>query len=243
MPQQQVTPTYSVIIPLKDEAENISDLIGELEPVMEELQKPWELICIDDGSTDGTLGILEKLACGKPYLRTISFTRNFGQSSAFDAGFKAARGKIAITMDGDRQNDPKDIPRLLEELDGYALVCGRRLKRRDSIVKRCLSVVANAVRSRVCCDGMHDTGCSLKVYDTRALQTIKMYEGMHRFLPALFTIEGFPTKEVVVNHRERANGRTKYTLFNRSLNTIADLFVVWWMRRRHLHYDIRREVP
>lgn len=234
---------YSVVIPLKNEEENIVDLIEELEPVMQKMQKPWELLCIDDGSTDSTLEILKQLSKTKPYLRTIVFERNFGQSSAFDAGFKHAKGEFIITLDGDRQNDPADIPNLLEVMHTHDLVCGSRVHRRDPWIKKITSFVANQVRSRVCQDGFRDTSCSLKVYRASAVRKIKMYHGMHRFLPALFQIEGFKVAEVPVNHRERVKGATKYNFFNRSFNTIADMLAVRWMRQRQLRYKINKEIP
>lgn len=233
-----MTISYSVVVPLKNEEENISELINELEPVMVSLGKPWELICIDDGSTDKTLDILKKLSNKKKFLRIISFSQNFGQSSAFDAGFKAAKGEYVITMDGDRQNDPGDIPKLVDEVRDYDLICGRRINRKDPVSKKITSSIANFIRSRACQDGIKDTGCSLKVYRTQCLKTIKMYQGMHRFLPALFVIEGFKVKEVPVNHRERTKGKTKYNFFNRSFNTIADMWAVRWMRKRKLKYQI-----
>lgn len=234
---------YSVVIPLKNEEENIVDLIAELEPVMNGLGKPWELICVDDGSTDRTRDILAELSKEKPFLRTLVFNRNYGQSSAFDAGFKSAKGDFVITLDGDRQNDPADIPKLISAIQDCDLVCGIRVNRRDPWIKKITSLAANGVRSRVCNDGVQDTGCSLKVYRTACLRNIKMFQGMHRFLPALFKIEGFAVKEVPVNHRERAKGVTKYNFFNRSFNTIADMLAVRWMGQRRLHYKIEKELP
>jgi dolichol-phosphate mannosyltransferase len=235
-----MTVKYSVVIPLKNEEENIIDLINELEPVMEGLKMPWELICIDDGSTDRTREILHRLETQKPYLRVINFTKNYGQSSGFDAGFKAARGEFVITLDGDRQNDPADIPKLLAEIEHSDLVCGYRLNRKDPWTKKIISWMANKVRGQICEDQVKDTGCSLKVYRTQCLRQIIMFQGMHRFLPALFDIEGFRVKEVAVNHRERTKGVTKYTIFNRSFNTIADMWAVRWMRKRKLHYQIEK---
>lgn len=234
---------YSVLIPLKNEEGNIRELITELEPVMQSLQEPWELICIDDGSTDQTLSILEDLAKEKSYLSTLVFTNNFGQSSAFDAGFKAAKGDYVITLDGDRQNDPADIPKLIEVSQDFDLICGIRRQRKDSWLKKSISFFANQIRSRVCQDGISDTGCSLKIYRRESLQKIKMYHGMHRFLPALFQLEGFRVGEVLVNHRERVKGKTKYNFFNRSFNTIADMMAVRWMRKRRLNYEIKRKAP
>lgn len=233
-----MVPFYSVIIPLKNEAENIEQLVHELEPVMQNLQTPWELICIDDGSTDATRSVLEKMKETRPHLRLVFFKRNYGQSSAFDAGFKEAKGQYVITLDGDGQNDPKDIPQLIEWMKECDLVCGIRAKRKDPLHKRWISKIANYVRSSLCADGVQDTGCSLKIYKRSALNQIKMYQGMHRFLPALFQIEGFKVSERPVNHRERIRGKSNYNFFNRSLNTIFDLFAVYWMKKRALKYEI-----
>jgi len=232
---------YSVVIPLKNEEGNIADLMAELKPVMENLKEPWEVLCIDDGSTDDTLLILNELAKTNPTLRVLVFHGNFGQSSAFDAGFRNARGEFVITLDGDRQNDPADIPKLIEASRDHDLVCGYRYNRNDPWHKKIISYFANAIRSRFCRDGMRDTGCSLKLYRTACLRSIKMYQGMHRFLPALFLIEGFRVTQIPVNHRERVKGKTKYNLWNRSFNTVADMFAVRWMRQRQLKYKLRHD--
>lgn len=234
---------YSVVIPLKNEEGNIVELIDELEPVMHRIGAEWELICVDDGSTDSTLKILLELSKQKRFLRILAFDRNYGQSCAFDAGFKHAKGEWVITLDGDRQNDPADIPKLLAASSHGDLICGRRVNRRDPWHKKITSTLANAIRSRLCHDEIHDTGCSLKIYRTECLRHVKMYKGMHRFLPALFKIEGFRVIEVPVNHRERAKGTTKYNFFNRSFNTIADLFAVRWMWKRHINYQITKKSP
>lgn len=233
---------YSVIIPIKNEQDNIAALIGEIEPVMDTLRHPWELICIDDGSTDESLAVLRELCKQKPYMRVLSFTRNFGQSAAFAAGFKAARGEILITLDGDLQNDPADIPKLTHTINNCDLVVGWRVNRKDTLQKKAISWLSNWVRSRLCKDQVHDTGCSLKAYRKEALQKIKMYQGMHRFLPALFQNEGLSVREIAVNHRERAKGHTKYHFLNRSLSPIIDMFVVRWMRKRTLTPQVREEI-
>ena len=233
---------YSVVIPIKNEEDNLRELIQEIESVMNGIDPAWELICIDDGSTDHSLSILQELCKEKIYMRILTFTRNFGQSSAFAAGFAAARGDFIITLDADRQNDPTDIPKLTAYIADFDLVVGWRTQRQDSWEKRIISRFSNWIRSRLCQDGMHDTGCSLKVYRRSALLQIKMYQGMHRFFPALFKIEGFRIKEVPVHHRPRLKGHTKYHLFNRSLGPIFDLCVVYWMRKRALRYQIREEI-
>lgn len=232
---------YSIVIPLKDEESNIEELIGELEPVMETLDAPWELICIDDGSSDRTLSLLSELKKTRPHMAILSFTKNFGQTSAFHAGFQTARGEFVITMDGDRQNDPADIPHLITAMNGYDLLCGQRVNRRDPLGKRLISRFANFIRSRVLRDGIADTGCSLKIYRRRCLQDIPLYDGMHRFLPALFLAYGFKVGQAAVNHRERVKGKTKYNFFNRSLNTVSDMLAVRWMAKRRLAYRIKSE--
>lgn len=230
---------FSVIVPLKNEEGNIVELIHEIDRAMNQINAPWELLCVDDGSTDQTLPLLKKMSHERPHLRILAFDRNYGQSSAFDAGFKHAAGAYVITLDGDRQNDPADIPKLISAIKDVDMVCGYRQKRNDPIMKRVISTLANKVRSRLCGDGVRDTGCSLKIYRKQCLEQIKMYHGMHRFLPALFKIEGFKVMEIPVNHRERPAGKTKYNLFNRSFNTVADLFAVRWMRKRQLRYKIQ----
>lgn len=232
---------YSVVIPVKNEEENIEDLILELEPVMQTLQKSWELLFINDGSHDNTLNILKQQQEKRNYIKILSFKKNYGQSSAFDAGYKAARGEFVITLDGDRQNDPADIPKLLSHISDYDLICGWRINRKDTVFKRLISRYANRIRNWFCQDGMHDTGCSLKIYRTVCLKKIKMYHGMHRFLPALFKIEGFRVKEIPVNHRPRLKGKSNYNIFNRSFNTVFDLFAVNWMKKRQLKYQFVRE--
>ena len=229
---------YSVVIPLKNEQENVIPLTEEVLGVMRPLA-PFELIFINDGSTDSTLSLLQQLKQNHPEIKILSFDRNYGQSSGFDAGFKAASGQYVITLDGDRQNDPHDIPKLLALKEQYDLICGIRKKRKDTLFKRTISIFANKVRSSLCNDGVKDTGCSLKVYRKTALDRIKLFHGMHRFLPALFILEGFSVAQVEVNHRARIAGKSNYTLFNRSLNTIADLLAVYWMRKRALKYKVK----
>lgn len=233
---------YSVVIPLKNEEKNISDLLAELEPVMNKIGN-WELICIDDGSTDLTRQVLKELSQSRPYLRPLYFKKNYGQSSAFDAGFRAAKGEFVITLDGDGQNDPADIPKLIEAIHENDLVCGIRLHRKDTRFKRLISKAANWARNYLCEDGVQDTGCSLKIYRSDCLKKIKMYTGMHRFLPALFKIEGFRIHQLPVNHRERLRGKSNYNIFNRSLNTLADLWAVRWMKKRQLAYQIDQTEP
>lgn len=235
---------YSIVIPIYNEQENILPLTEEIEWVMKAYPNTWELIFVDDGSKDGSRAILKALHTQKPHIRYITLAGNFGQTSALAAGFKACKGEWVVTLDGDGQNDPRDIPLLIETCKnspGCDLVSGIRRKRQDPWYKRIISRAANSVRRRILHDNTKDTGCSLKLYRKSALDKIPLYKGMHRFLPALFQIEGFTTKEVAVNHRERTRGKSKYNLFNRGLALVYDLMAVAWMRKRKLTYKIEHE--
>lgn len=231
----------SLVVPLKDEAKNLSPLFQELELIMNTLQKSWELICIDDGSTDETLELLKKFHKEKNYLRVFSFSKNYGQSSAFSAGFKAARGTITITLDGDLQNDPQDIPKLLETLETCDLVVGWRAKRQDPFTKRLISKLSNFTRKNLLGDLVHDTGCSLKAYRTESLKKILHFNGMHRFLPILFQLQNLKVKEVIVNHRKRTFGKTKYHFLNR-LTPFLDLLLLYWLKKRTLSHKIAEDL-
>lgn len=232
---------HSVIIPIKDEEHNIPILAAEVEEVMEKLDEPWELIYIDDGSKDNSLNVLKKLQEKMPALKVLSFTKNYGQSSAFDAGFKLASGELIITLDGDLQNNPSDIPKLLDSLKKHDMVCGWRQNRKDTVFKRIISKPSNIVRSRLCKDQIHDTGCSLKVFKKSSLSKIRGFHGMHRFFPALFKVEGMSVGEVKVSHRARTQGKSKYHLFNRSFGPMLDMLVVYWMRKRRLRYKVNED--
>lgn len=231
-------PLYSIVIPLKNEQDNVEPLTLEVLSVMTD---PFELIYVNDGSTDRTLEVLHELKEKYSQIRILSLDKNHGQSSAFDAGFREAQGEFVITLDGDRQNDPNDIPKLIALKEEFDLVCGIRKKRKDTLMKRFISFYANKIRNAVCQDGIIDTGCSLKLYRKTSLERIKLFQGMHRFLPALFLFEGFKITQVEVNHRPRVAGKSNYNLFNRSFNTIADLFAVYWMRKRSLRYKIEKK--
>lgn len=231
---------YSVVIPVKDEEENLETLFFELNSVMEKIGKPWEALFIDDGSIDNSLGILKQLSQKSPLIKVLSFDKNYGQSSAFAAGFSQSSGEFVITLDADLQNNPSDIPLLIEAIQNADLVVGWRIDRKDSLQKKLISKVSNKVRGSLLQDYMHDTGCSLKIFRKSALDKIKMYDGMHRFFPALFIIEGFKVVEIPVSHRPRLKGKTKYHFFNRSIKPFLDLFALFWMRKRHLRYQIKK---
>ncbi len=213
----------SVVIPLRDEAQNVVPLHAELSAVLRRLPLRYEIIVIDDGSRDETFQHLVRLQGGDPTLRVIRFTRNFGQTSGFAAGFAAARGRWIITMDGDLQNDPADIPRLLTLAEQHDVVCGWRRQRKDAFLTRHVpSVIANRLLGWVSGVPLHDNGCSLKVFRAEVVKPLKLRPGMHRFLPALASQLGSRITETEVHHRARQFGQSKYGL-SRTFRVIADL--------------------
>jgi len=234
---------YSVVIPAYNEAENIVPLLFEIKEVMESLGKEWEVLVIDDASTDSTWQVLEQTKEKLPQLRALRHANRSGQSSAFETGFQHVKGALTITLDGDGQNDPHDIPKLLEKVvPGVGCVCGIRMKRQDTWRKNSISKLANGTRRFFLRDNISDTGCSLKVFKTEALKTVKMYKGLHRFLPALVIIEGYKVDEVPVSHRGRLHGSSKYSIFNRGISTLTDLFAVWWMRKRRVLTSVEKSI-
>lgn len=229
-------PDFSVVVPVRNEADNISPLIAELKTVMTALQ-PYEIVIVDDGSDDATPEVLRDQARACPELRVIRHRSSAGQSAAITTGVNEARAGIIITLDGDGQNDPADIPALLDrfrEADNpdLLLVTGERQKRRDSLLKRLSSRVANAVRGTLLGDHTPDTGCGLKVFSRPAYLAMPGFDHMHRFLPALMLCQGGHVLSVPVNHRARQHGVTKYGVFDRLGVGIVDLFGVMWLQRR-----------
>ncbi|MFH1045618.1 MAG: glycosyltransferase family 2 protein [Candidatus Omnitrophota bacterium] len=231
-------PTISVVIPVYNEEENLKPLLAGLAPVMDKLRIPYELIFVNDASSDASLEALKQLRGSYPYLRIASLKSRSGQSAAFDAGFKIAQGDIVITMDADLQYDPEDIPRLLERIPSFDVVCGWRKKRNDPWLKRLSTKVANAVRNKVSQEQVRDIGCSLRVMKKSFLSQIKMYDGMHRFLPTLLKMQGATVSEIPVRHLPRKFGRSKYNLRNRSVRAFLDLLAVTWMKKRNLRYTM-----
>jgi len=227
-------PAVSVIVPLFNEEENISILQSELRAALDGLD--YEIVFVDDGSLDCTVERIEMA----PNVLLIRFEKNTGQSAALYAGLQAARGANAVLIDGDLQNDPADIPRLLAEVArGADLVCGYRINRQDTLVKRLTSRIANAVRSRFTKDGVRDTGCTLKAIRRECISALIPFKGMHRFIPALIKGAGYRLVEIPVNHRPRRFGQSKYGLGNRALRATIDMFGVRWLLSRRLNYKIR----
>ena len=235
-------PEISVVIPVYDEEENLPVLAAELRAALGGLGRSYEILYVDDGSTDGSPGVLRRLAEEDPAVRVIRQRRNAGQSAALDAGFRFARGTIVVTLDADLQNDPADIPRLLEIMDVFDVVSGVRTHRQDTWVRKVSSRIANRVRNRLTRDSVTDVGCTLRACRTEYLRRIPMFTGMHRFLPTLLKMAGARTTEIPVNHRPRLHGQPKYTIGNRLWRALADLFAVRWMQKRWIDRRLSEEI-
>lgn len=217
----------SVVIPVKNEAPSLVELHREFTETLTRWGRPYELIVVDDGSTDNSFDILARLQAGDPHLRVIRLRRNFGQTAAFAAGFDHARGRLIVTADGDLQNDPRDIPAMVDMIErGHDIVCGWRKDRKDRFLSRRLpSMLANGLISAVTGVHLHDYGCSLKVFRAEVVRPMKLYGEMHRFLPAIASEQGVSIVETVVNHRPREHGESNYGI-GRSIRVVLDLLTV-----------------
>ena len=222
-----MAPDLSVVIPLRNEAPNLQTLHQELTGALRGWGRSYELLLVDDGSTDDTFRILSELQAGDAHVRVIRLRRNFGQTAAFAAGFARARGRIVVTSDGDLQNDPRDIPALVARLEeGYDIVCGWRRARKDPwLTRRLPSMLANGLISRITGVRLHDYGCSLKAFRSEVIRPLRLYGEMHRFIPAIASEQGVRIAEMVVNHRARRFGRSNYGL-SRTVRVVLDLFTV-----------------
>lgn len=241
-------PQMSVVVPVYNEIDNIPPLVNEIVNALEG-RFAYEMVYVDDGSTDGTVKLLEEIGLGIPALRVVCHDGNFGQSAAMATGIKHARGRIIATLDGDGQNDPADIPNLAEVLIQAGepamdaiLVVGRRRKRRDSWVRRVSSRLANGVRARLLKDNTPDTGSGLKVFTRRLFMDLPRFDHMHRFLPALVMRNNGTVMSIDVNHRERLRGKSKYGISNRLWVGIVDLIGVMWLQRRPNCPDIKKRL-
>jgi len=212
MTEDQQTIDLSIVVPVYNESENLDPLVEELLQALASLRIATEIILVDDGSTDGSAEKIAELAGGGRGIRGLHFKENRGQTAAFDAGFKAARGRWLVTIDADLQN-------------------------------RVSSRIANGVRNRLSGDDIIDTGCSLKAFRTECLSSIKLFSGLHRFLPTLLRIEGYRVVQLPVNHRPRARGQSKYGVWNRAFRSLSDLLAVRWMKKRRLGYEVITHEP
>lgn len=228
----------SVVIPAYNEEECLTDVLRELKDVLQCLDLDHEIIVIDDGSTDDTLGVLKRLCVEISCLRVFSITPNSGQSAALGVGFGHARGRIVITMDADGQINPANIPKLIKKLDNCDVCCGYRIDRNDSPSRKAAGVIANLIRNRVLGENIIDTGCSLKAFKASLIRDLTMWQGIHRFLPSMLLMKDAKIEQIPVDHRSRTKGRSKYTNWNRLRTTIWDLWAVRWMQKRNLRFDV-----
>lgn len=229
------SPAISIVVPLYNEEDNVVELQTQIDRALAGLD--YELVLVDDGSSDQTVSRVQK----SERVRLLCFEKNAGQSAAMHAGVNAARGDLIAMLDGDLQNDPADIPAMIARLnEGYDLVCGYRAKRKDTTFKRLQSRLANAVRSRFVGDGVRDTGCTLKVMRRECREALTLFNGMHRFIPALIGSMGWRVTEMPVNHRARVHGVSKYGFGNRALRATTDMFGVRWLNSRRASYRIKQ---
>lgn len=232
----------SVVIPVFNEEENVQPLVERLQAVLTGFLQRAEILIVDDGSTDATLDELRRAQQADPRIRILHFRSNLGQTAAMEAGFHHARGEAVVTLDGDLQNDPADILSLVEKLRDYDVVCGVRVRRQDSWLKRASSRIANGVRNWATGDDIVDTGCTLKAYRGDRVRALKLYKGMHRFLPTLLKMQGCRVVQVPVHHFPRLSGETKYGTWGRLTKGVEDLFAVRWMKKNWIEYGSNLEI-
>lgn len=234
-------PDLSLVVPVYNERENLAPLVEEIDAVARRHGWSYELLLVNDGSDDGSAEMIDALAARRPEIRGLHLDRNHGQSAAIAAGFAHARGQRIVTLDADGQNDPADIPALIDLLGEYDLAIGYRAKRVDGWVRRATSWIANRIRNLLTGDRVIDTGCSLKAFRAAAVRDLLDYVGMHRFLPTLAKTRGLSCIQQPVGHRRRRHGRSKYGIRNRAWAGFVDLLAVCWMVRRKLRYEVVRE--
>ena len=232
-------PWLSVVVPFYNEQDNVEPLHRELDAAVGDVAGGVEFLYVDDGSRDGTRERLLGLAKRDPRIRVLRLEPNSGQSAAFEAGFQAARGEVTVTLDGDLQNDPADIPRLLAELSRADVVNGIRQGRKDGFVRKLSSRIGNGFRNFATAESVTDVGCSLRAMRTRYAKRVKLFRGMHRFLPTLLRLEGASVVEIPVSHRPRRHGTSKYGIGNRALVGFVDVLAVRWMQSRARRYQVR----
>jgi dolichol-phosphate mannosyltransferase len=232
----------SVVVPVFNEVESLRPLTLSVIETMDATGDDYEIVFVDDGSNDGSRELLKELAATYPRrIRFVQFDRNYGQTAAFDAGFKAAKGTVIVTMDADLQNDPADIPHLVKLTSNWDVVCGYRQTRHDSFVRRVSSRIANKFRNSLTQESIRDVGCSLRAMRAECVKELKLYTGMHRFLPTLLKLDGYSITECPVNHRPRERGTSKYGIRNRLFRGLRDTIAVRWMQSRWLRYEIEEK--
>ena len=234
----------SVVIPVYNEEDNLPHLWPELLAVLEPLGLAFEILFVDDGSRDRSAELIRGFSDIDPRVRLVRLKANAGETAATDAGFKAARGRLIVTMDADLQNDPHDIPALLSHLDRWDAVTGWRVNRGDgdSFVRRASSRIANRARNWLSDESIQDSGCTFRAFRRECLRGLVLYRGLHRFIPTLLKMRGYRVIEVPVRNRPRQFGQSKYGVFNRVFVATADLLVVRWMKRRMLRYEVTEDL-
>ncbi|MCX7018028.1 MAG: glycosyltransferase family 2 protein [bacterium] len=226
------SPEISVIVPCFNEIDNLEPLIAELRAALDPLGRSCEILYIDDHSTDGSYEKLCEMTKTLPILRVVRHSRNYGESAGEKTGFENARGSIIITIDADLQNDPADIPEMLRRLETADAICGVRRIRDDSFSKRISSRIANAVRGGLLNDSIHDAGCTYRALRASALKGLPNFRALHRFIPTIIKWHGYRVEEMLINHRPRTAGKSKYGVGNRLWVGIGDMFAMRWYRRR-----------
>jgi glycosyltransferase involved in cell wall biosynthesis len=234
--------SLSVIIPMHNEEENVRPLADRLAAVVSGWPGGAEILIVDDGSTDRTLDFLKQAQEAFHAIRIVRFRKNRGQTAAMAAGFRLAKGDFVVTLDGDLQNDPADIPRLVEALKDCDAACGVRVRRQDGRWKRFSSRIANGFRNWMTQDDIVDTGCTLKAFRRECVRDLELFHGMHRFLPTLLKMRGFRVTQIPVSHHPRVAGKTKYGTWGRLVKGLGDVWAVRWMNRNRLRYESVMEV-
>ena len=232
-------PRLSVVVPVYNEEDSLEPLHRELDAALSGIEGGVEFVLVDDGSRDASLAVMRRLSAKDPRVVPVALEANHGQSAAFEAGFHAARGEIIATLDADLQNDPADIPKLMARLDEADCVNGVRAERQDDWVRRMSSKIANGFRNWMTEETVTDVGCALRVVRAEHAKRVKMFRGMHRFLPTLLRLEGARVIEMPVAHRPRRYGESKYGIGNRLFVGLVDTFAVRWMQRRHERWESR----
>ena len=232
----------SVVVPVFNEEESLPLLVPSLVGVLNLLAMSYEVVFVDDGSSDRSWEILTGMISEYPFFRAIRFRENRGSSAALVAGVREARGGKIVTLDSDLQNDPADIPKLLGYLDHYDMAAGWRKKRNDPWLRRISSKIANAIRNWLSGEKINDSVCPLRVFKKECFEEIPKFNGMHRFLPTLMKMEGYRVVEVPVSHHPRRFGKSKYNIRNRMWRSFIDLLAVRWMKSRHIHFEIEERL-
>jgi glycosyltransferase involved in cell wall biosynthesis len=234
--------TLSVVVPVYNEEGSLPILIPKLTGVLKDLGCSYEMIFVDDGSSDGSQRVLKEIASQTPSLRILRLKENRGLSTALMAGMREARGEKIVTLDSDLQNDPADIPRLLEFLDRYDMATGWRQKREDSWLKKIASKIGNAVRNGLSGEDIRDSACTLRAFKRECIQEIPVFNGMHRFFSTLVKMNGYRVIEIPVSHHPRKFGKSKYNIRNRMVRSFIDLLAVRWMKHRVIRYEIEERI-